>query len=144
MNKNDSLFERKFVIEGRDFTRAGKVSSAIKKTLKEIGFPSDLIKRVVVVAYEAEMNVVTYADKADLFVLIDTNKIIIRVEDEGPGIPDIDLAMQEGYSTAPDEIREMGFGAGMGLPNIKKNSDILEVTSDVGKGTVVHAEVRTD
>ncbi len=143
MSSEKNLFERKFVVVGGDFSRAGKVSSAIKKILKEIGFAPTLIKRVVVIAYEAEINVVSYTVKGDLSLIINPDAIAIHVEDEGQGIPDIELAMQEGYSTAPDEIREMGFGAGMGLPNIKKNSDDLDISSEVGKGTVLHAKINT-
>jgi serine/threonine-protein kinase RsbT len=144
VTETGNLYERKFTVEGGDFGRAGKVSSAIKKILKEIGFPQNLIKRVVIIAYEAEINVVSYADRGDVDLIINQDSIVVKVEDEGVGISDIELAMQEGYSTAPDEIREMGFGAGMGLPNIRKNSDNLEITSEVGKGTCLTAKVNTN
>lgn len=134
-------YEVKFPIEGGDFSKAGSVSSNVKRILKEIGIPSDKIKRAVIVSYEAEMNVVSYAYKGTLNLSITPELIQIVVEDEGPGIEDIELAMQEGYSTANERIREMGFGAGMGLPNIKKNSDKLDIESWVGKGTRLSAEV---
>ena len=103
--------------------------------LKDIGIEANIIRRVAIAAYEAEMNVVMYAQRGQIRVIINAEKIIIRVEDKGQGIKDIELAMKPGYSTATEEVREMGFGAGMGLPNIKKNSDRFNIHSTVGKGT---------
>lgn len=125
----------KFNIEGGDFARAGNASSQIKKILKQLNIETALIKRTVVALYEAEMNVVAHAYKGIIQVDIETDKVFIRIQDEGPGIVDIRLAMQEGFSTASPKVREMGFGAGMGLPNIKKNADKFEITSQVGLGT---------
>lgn len=136
-----AVYRESFHIEGGDFSRAGAASSRVKQILKEIGLNSDYVKRAVVIAYEAEINVVSYAIEGTMTLSVSPSKIDITVEDVGPGIEDIELAMQEGYSTASDWIREMGFGAGMGLPNIKKNSDVLEIDSQVGVGTRVHAEV---
>ena len=126
-----------FNIKGGDFTHAGHPSSEVKKVLKQLGIDSKTIKNIVIALYEAEVNVVAHAWKGTVSVEIDENKITILVSDEGPGIPDIDLAMQAGYSTASKKVREMGFGAGMGLPNIKKNTDELLIESEVNKGTKV-------
>lgn len=122
-------------IEGGDFTRAGHASSEVKKVLKQLNVDPIVIKQIVVALYEAEVNVVAHAFRGNIDVDIETDKVFVVINDEGPGIPDINLAMQEGYSTASQKVREMGFGAGMGLPNIKKNSDILNIQSEVGKGT---------
>jgi anti-sigma regulatory factor (Ser/Thr protein kinase) len=136
-----AVYQETFKIEGGDFGRAGAAASRVKQVLKEIGLASPLIKRAVIIAYEAEINLVSYAHRGEMTLIVSPLRIQIMVEDEGPGIEDIELAMQEGYSTASDWIREMGFGAGMGLPNIKKNADALEIDSKVGVGTRVSAEV---
>lgn len=128
------------VIEG-DFVNAGKASSSVKKTLKQLNVEPTKIKRVVVALYEAEVNAIAHAYGGKVLVDIDSDKIRMVVADKGPGIPDIALAMQEGYSTARPEVRDMGFGAGMGLPNMQKNVDYLNVTSEVGVGTTVEMEV---
>lgn len=124
-----------FDIEAGDFSKLGQVSSQLKKIMKQLLGAHKVVKRVVVALYEAEVNVVAHAHSGKVLIDIDTDKLIIQVIDEGPGIPDIQLAMQEGYSTASEEVREMGFGAGMGLSNIKNNSDEFEINSTVGKGT---------
>jgi anti-sigma regulatory factor (Ser/Thr protein kinase) len=111
------------------------VSTEIKGMLKELGVDAAIIRRVAIATYEAEMNVVMYADQANLTLEVTPRAITITVVDRGPGIPDIELAMQEGYSTATAEMRELGFGAGMGLPNIRRNADEFTITSTVGKGT---------
>jgi anti-sigma regulatory factor (Ser/Thr protein kinase) len=126
-----------FTIQGGDFTNAGHPSSEVKKVLKQLDIDGKTIKNIVIALYEAEVNVVAHAWKGTVTVEIDENKITMLVEDEGPGIPDIELAMQAGYSTASKKVREMGFGAGMGLPNIKKNTDELVIESEVDKGTKV-------
>jgi serine/threonine-protein kinase RsbT len=128
-------FSQSFTIEGRNFHHAGRTSTEIKSILKQLGIDSMTIRRVAIAAYEAEMNVVMYARQAVLTFEVTPKKIRLIVDDQGPGIADITLAMQEGYSTATEEMREMGFGAGMGLPNIKRNSDNLNIESVVGKGT---------
>ena len=128
-------FSQSFTIEGRNFFNAGKASTEIKSLLKQLGIDAMIIRRVAIATYEAEMNVVMYAQQAVLTFEVTPQAIRIVVDDRGPGIPDINLAMREGYSTATAEMREMGFGAGMGLPNIKKNADELKIESAVGKGT---------
>lgn len=126
-----------FSIQGGDFTNAGHPSSEVKKVLKQLGIDGKTIKNIVIALYEAEVNVVAHAWNGTVTVEIDENKITILVEDEGPGIPDIEMAMQAGFSTASKKVREMGFGAGMGLPNMKKNTDELLIESEVEKGTKV-------
>ena len=130
-------YRQSFTIQGRDFCSAGGASTEIKAILKDLGIDPVVVRRVAIATYEAEMNVVMYADRAELALEITPQAIRIHVNDTGPGIPNIDLAMQEGYSTATPEMREMGFGAGMGLPNIKRNSDGLTITSVEGKGTTL-------
>lgn len=130
-----------FNVEGGNFIKAGSASSQLKKILKQLNVDPKTIKRVVVALYEAEVNIVAHAYKGKVFIEISTDKIKLKLVDEGPGIPDIELAMQQGYSTASPEVREMGFGAGMGLPNIKNNSDELNITSEVGVGTTVEMVV---
>ena len=129
--------EFSYHIEGGDFSKAGLASSEVKKILKQLNVSASVIKRVVVALYEAEVNVVAHAYEGDVRVDISPERVVVVVEDRGPGIPDIPLAMQEGYSTASAAVREMGFGAGMGLPNMRKNSDELNIESEVGKGTKV-------
>lgn len=133
----ENVLSQSFEITGRDFSHAGSVSTKIKEILLEIGIEPAIIRRAAIAAYEAEMNVVMYANRGELILTITPKKIHFKIEDKGPGIEDIELAMQEGYSTATDEMREMGFGAGMGLPNIKKNSDRFEISSTPGSGTTL-------
>jgi len=126
-----------FHIAGGDFTTAGTASSEVKKVMKKLGISPVCIKRTVVALYEAEVNVVAHAYSGKMRVTIGEKKIEAVISDKGPGIEDIALAMQEGFSTASVRVREMGFGAGMGLSNIRKNSDELEIKSEPGTGTVV-------
>lgn len=126
-----------FSIEGRNFKEAGQISSTVKRRLKELGFDPRFVRRVAIASYEAEMNVVCHADRGSFHFSINSGKVSIVVKDRGPGIADIDLAMREGYSTASPQVREMGFGAGMGLPNMKRNADSLRIESVVGQGTAV-------
>jgi anti-sigma regulatory factor (Ser/Thr protein kinase) len=126
-----------YVIEGGNFAKAGFASSQIKKVLKQLNVDASTIKRIVVSSYEAEVNIVAHAFRGTITGEVYQDRIVLRYDDEGPGIPDIDQAMQVGYSTASPEVREMGFGAGMGLPNIRNNADNLEIKSEVGKGTLV-------
>jgi anti-sigma regulatory factor (Ser/Thr protein kinase) len=126
-----------FWIKARDYLRAGEVSIEVRGILKKIGFDAELIRRVSICAYEAEMNVVMHGGDGTLRLVVDPGAIAVIVMDSGPGIENIELAMKEGYSTASEEAREMGFGAGMGLPNIKKNSDSLKIHSEKGKGALV-------
>ena len=122
-------------VEGGDFLNAGNASGNIKKVLKKLNVNPGVLKRVVVALYEAEVNIVAHAYRGNITADISPQKIEIVLDDEGPGIPDIGLAMQQGYSTASTKVREMGFGAGMGLPNIKANTDDMKIESVVGKGT---------
>ncbi|MBN2034734.1 MAG: ATP-binding protein [Deltaproteobacteria bacterium] len=128
---------KRYPIKARDYLKAGEVSIQIQGLLKIIGFAPDFIRRVSLCAYEAEMNVVMHGGDGELTLEVDTDRVDLDVRDAGPGIEDIGLALQEGYSTASEEAREMGFGAGMGLPNIQKNSDSLDIISEKGKGTEV-------
>ena len=130
-----------YQVEGGDFSRAGDASSKIKKTLKQLGVDPAVVRRVVVALYEAEVNIVAHAYRGVIFVDISGNGIKLKLADEGPGIPDITLAMTKGYSTASSEVREMGFGAGMGLPNINDNADLFNIESVVGKGTTLNIEI---
>jgi anti-sigma regulatory factor (Ser/Thr protein kinase) len=130
-----------FEIKGGDFTLAGKASSKIKKVLKQLNIDPKNIKRIVVAVYEAEVNVVAHAFQGILEVEIENDCIRVVLADKGPGIEDIEKAMERGFSTATKEVREMGFGAGMGLSNIKKNTDNLEILSTVGQGTILKFEI---
>ena len=135
-------FESIYHVLGRDYTNAGKVSTQIKDTLKRLGISPGVVRRVAIVSYEAEMNLVMYATQGKVLLNVSSEAVTIRIDDEGPGIPDIDLAMQEGYSTATPEMKEMGFGAGMGLPNIRRNADEFDIRSAVGQGTQLFIRVR--
>jgi len=126
-----------FEVQGGDFGKAGDASSRIKKILQQIGAPPVVVRRVAVACYEAEMNVVIHAHRGKVTLEAGVGHVLITVDDEGPGIEDIDQAMVPGFSTAPDSIREMGFGAGMGLPNMKNCSNDMEITSEKGVGTRV-------
>lgn len=125
----------RFEVAGDDFTSAGQASVQVKKILRQLGMETDLIKRVSIAMYEGEINMVIHAGGGFAEVNISEDHIEIILEDRGPGIADIEKAMQAGYSTAPDSVRSLGFGAGMGLPNMKKNSDLMEIFSKVGEGT---------
>jgi len=132
----------RYELEGGNFSKAGYASSEIKKVLKQLAIDPKIIKRIVVALYEAEVNVVAHAWSGTVTAELNADEIILVLNDKGPGIPDISLAMQEGYSTASASVREMGFGAGMGLPNMKKNVDELEIKSQVGVGTTVRMTTR--
>ncbi|MBN2221586.1 MAG: ATP-binding protein [Vallitaleaceae bacterium] len=124
-------------VEGGEFLNAGNASSAFKKVLKQVGIPSDIIRKVSVAMYEAEINMVIHADGGVIEAEISEKEIHVILKDQGPGIPDVELAMKPGYSTASKQAREMGFGAGMGLANIKRYSDFLNISTIVGVGTTV-------
>ena len=126
-----------FDIDGDNFTSAGEASVRIKKMLREMGFSSEVIRRVSVAMYEGEINMVIHANGGDADVNVYVDRIEIILADKGPGISDIELAMQEGYSTAPEDVRSLGFGAGMGLPNMKRYTDDMTIDSEVGKGTTI-------
>lgn len=124
-----------YQIQGGDFSSAGFASSHLKKILKQINIDPKLIKKIVIALYEAEVNIVAHAYEGNIHVQIEPERICLEIKDRGPGIADIDRAMEDGYSTASEQVREMGFGAGMGLSNIKNNSDDLEISSTVNEGT---------
>jgi len=135
------MYSQSFTIKGGDFINAGTVSVRIKRLLKEIGLKPDIIYRAAICCYEAEMNVVMYANEATLDFTITVENITVKLSDKGPGIKNIELAMKEGYSTATEKMREMGFGAGMGLPNIKNNADVFEIESEIAKGTIISFKI---
>ena len=137
----DKTIEGSFQLIGGDFSVAGEASARLKKILTDLGVEDDIIRRASIATFEAEMNVIIYAAAGTLSYTITPKKIRIVIVDMGPGIKDIDQAMQEGFSTAPDWVREMGWGAGMGLPNIKKNSDEFKLDSVVGEGTTVEMAI---
>ena len=130
-----------FDIDGDNFTSAGEASVKIKKLLREMGFSPDTIRRVSVAMYEGEINMVIHANGGTADVNVYCDRIEVILKDNGPGIADVELAMKEGYSTAPDNIRSLGFGAGMGLPNMKRYTDDMKIESEVGKGTTVYMTV---
>jgi serine/threonine-protein kinase RsbT len=137
LNHYINPMEFSYKVEGGDFSNAGFASSEVKKILKKLNVDPKITRRVVVALYEAEVNVVAHAYRGEIRVDISTDCITVILDDEGPGIANIEQAMQEGYSTASPKVREMGFGAGMGLANIHKNADKLNIVSQVGKGTKV-------
>ena len=132
-----SKFKKTFRIKGRDFVRAGEASINIQNLLKSMDFDPRLIRRIAICGYEGEMNMVMHGGDGSLSLEINADRLILELTDDGPGIEDIDLAMQAGYSTAEDADREMGFGAGMGLPNMKKNADRINIESKRSQGTIV-------
>ena len=133
---NDSLVFR-FDVDGEDFTSAGQASVQIKKNLRQLGLSAEVIRRVSIAMYEGEINMVIHAGGGVATVSVLEGYIEIKLEDHGPGIKNIEMAMMEGYSTAPDNVRSLGFGAGMGLPNMKRYTDFMEIQSEVGVGTTV-------
>ncbi len=139
MNDNIKL---EYIVSDDDFTRAGEASGDLKDKLKKMGVEPSVIRKVVIAMYEGEINMVIHANGGKITVTITTDEIIMELADKGPGIPDVQLAMQEGYSTAPDNIRSLGFGAGMGLPNMKKYSDEMTVKTEPGVGTTVTMKVK--
>ena len=124
-----------YTVNGNDFIRAGETSSKVKKTLTQLGFSPDVVRRVAIAMYEGEINMVIHADGGTIDVEISPQEIVIVMQDTGPGIEDIEKAMQEGYSTADENVRDLGFGAGMGIPNMKKYSDYMDIDTKVGVGT---------
>ena len=124
-----------FEVPGADFTRAGEASAAVKRTLKQLGFPSDAIRRVAIAMYEGEINMVIHAGGGEADIDILPDRVSMVLTDHGPCIPDVERAVQESWSTAPDNVRNLGFGAGMGLPNIKKYTDYMDIKTEIGKGT---------
>jgi serine/threonine-protein kinase RsbT len=140
--QEEVLYHESFGIAGNDFEHGGDVAARVKSILKELGFDPALVRRLSIANFEAEMNVIMYADQATLDLTVARDEVRVVVTDRGPGIPDIGLAMQEGYSTATAEMRARGFGAGMGLPNIRRNADRFEIESVPGTGTTLRYAVR--
>ena len=140
----EDVFRQEFPVKGGDFAKAGAVACRIKALLKDLGLDVKIIRRAAIAAYEAEMNVIMYARQGRMDLAVSPQEVRITVDDQGPGIADIELAMTEGYSTATREMRELGFGAGMGLPNIKRNSDVFHVDSQMGQGTRLEIIIRTN
>lgn len=134
----------KYTISPDDFTRAGEASSDVKKKLKQLGVSPEAIRKVAIAMYEGEINMVIHANGGEITVEITPEKIVMVLADTGPGIPDVEKAMQAGYSTAPDEVRSLGFGAGMGLPNMKKYTDDMKIETELGVGTAITMEVRLE
>lgn len=130
-----------YIIDGNDFTRAGEASSSVKNKLKMLGVSSEAIRKTAIAMYEGEINMVIHADGGTITVTISDTDITMILADKGPGIPDIDQAMQEGFSTAREEVRSLGFGAGMGLPNMKRYSDEMHIDTVVGQGTTIIMKV---
>ena len=132
-----------FDVDGENFSSAGEALVEMKKRLRQLGFSPDVIRRVSIAMYEGEINMVIHADGGVADVEVKPNEIVIVLEDHGPGIADVNLAMQEGYSTAKDNIRQLGFGAGMGLPNMKKYTDYMNIETELGVGTKITMKVNT-
>lgn len=136
----DLVMTQTYEIESGNFTQAGEAASSIKRLLRQLGIDAKIVRRVSIAAYEAEMNMVIHSIGGTIKIEIDPKEIVFKAQDRGPGIEDIELAMEEGYSTATDLARELGFGAGMGLPNIKRCSDDFLIQSEVGQGTHLEAK----
>ena len=130
-----------YEVDPSDFARAGETSSAVKKKLSQLGFSPDTIRRTAIAMYEGEINMVIHANGGSADLVVNPDSVEIILADTGPGIPNVELAMKEGYSTAPDNIRSLGFGAGMGLPNMKRYTDEMRIDTEVGKGTTVTMRV---
>ena len=137
-----STIHLRYEVPGDDFTRAGEASGAVKKRLKALGYNPDAIRRVAIAMYEAEINMVIHAEGGYCDVDIYPDKVEVLLADKGPGIPDVEKAMQAGFSTAPDNVRNLGFGAGMGLPNIKKYTDDMRIETQLGVGTNLYLTVK--
>ena len=137
----NDIIKLTYEVSDDDFTRAGEASSDVNKKLRKMSVPPEVIRKVSIAMYEGEINMVIHADGGTIDVLIDADSIEMILKDRGPGIPDVDKAMQAGYSTAPDNVRNLGFGAGMGLPNMKKYSDEMKVETVLGVGTTVTMKV---
>ena len=133
-----------YPVEGGDLIEAGEASSKMKLTLKKLGLPQDVIRRASICMYEGEINMVIHADGGEVEVTVGMDTITIRLTDHGPGIPDVDQAMEEGFSTAGEIARDLGFGAGMGLPNIKKYTDKMQIDTQIGRGTTMYLSVHVN
>ena len=138
----EDTIKLEYIVSAEDFTRAGEASSDLKNILKQMGVSPDTVRKVSIAMYEGEINMVIHANGGVITVFVTQKEVTMILKDSGPGIPDIDKAMQAGYSTAPDNIRSLGFGAGMGLPNMKKYSDDMKIETELGVGTTVTMTVR--
>ncbi|MDR0903771.1 MAG: ATP-binding protein [Ruminococcus sp.] len=130
-----------YTVDPDDFTRAGEASANIKKKLKKMNVPHEAVRKVAIAMYEGEINMVIHANGGNITVFVNEDSVTMVLADKGPGIPDVEKAMQEGFSTAPDNIRALGFGAGMGLPNMKKYTDEMKIDTVIGEGTTVTMKV---
>ena len=130
-----------FIVDGSDFTSAGQASVHVKKNLRELGLPPEIIRRVSIAMYEGEINMVIHANGGVAEVLVSEEAVEIILKDQGPGIPNVEQAMQEGFSTAPSSVQSLGFGAGMGLPNMKRYTDTMEIETEVGVGTTIRMKI---
>ncbi len=137
----DNAICMEYVVPGDDFTRAGEASANMKQSLKRLGVPAAAVRRAAIALYEGEINLAIHASGGRIRVEVTPDTIAMHLEDDGPGIADIPLAMSEGYTTAPAEVRSLGFGAGMGLPNMKKYTDTFDIQSTVGIGTTINMSV---
>ena len=126
-----------YLVDGEDFSSAGQASVQVKKNLRRLGIPPEIIRKISIAMYEGEINMVIHADGGEAEVLVYEDRIVMILTDRGPGIADVEKAIQEGYSTAPDNVRSLGFGAGMGLPNMKRYTDDMKIESVVGEGTTI-------
>jgi len=143
-NNTPEIIKQQYIVSADDFIAAGAASAAVKKTLKQLGFSSEFIRRTSIAMYEGEINMVIHGGGGVADIEIAEEYVKVTLADQGPGIADISLAMQEGWSTASDSVRELGFGAGMGLPNIKKQSDDFQIITEVGKGTTLVITISSD
>ncbi len=141
---DDTTLLFQYDVKGQDFRQAGSGASRLKRTLKHLGIRPDVVRRIAIASYEAEMNLVIFTEGGQMRARVRPARVFIEIEDSGPGIPDIEKAMEPGYSTAPDSVRELGFGAGMGLVNIKKSADVFHIDSKPGKGTILKASFFTN
>lgn len=139
-----STINLKYIVPGDNFKLAGDASCQVKNKLKKLGYNTVAIRRIAIAMYEAEINMVIHANGGKINVDIHPDKVNVTLQDNGPGIKDLEKAMHEGYSTAPENIRELGFGAGMGLPNMKKYTDELKINTEIGKGTTVYLSVHSN
>lgn len=138
----DNVLHFHYDVDGSDFTTAGESSSALKRTLRQIGVSPEVIRKIAIAMYEGEINMVIHANGGTIDVDVSPEQVYVKLSDTGPGIPDVEKAMTEGYSTASDRVRELGFGAGMGLPNMKKYTDSMMITTQIGKGTIIEMTVK--
>ena len=138
------LLTLKYIVHGDNFTGAGEASVSMKRELRQLGFDANVIRRAAIAMYEGEINMVIHAEGGEAEVRIGEDRIEIILRDEGPGIANVELAMKDGFSTAQDNIRALGFGAGMGLPNMKRYSDEMHIETEIGKGTTVYMTILSD